>query len=40
MQEKEIHEARVEGRSYETPVLIELGNIQDLTCYDVSVIVG
>ena len=40
MQEMEIREVQEEGRSYEKPVLVELGNIQDLTRYDVSVIVG
>ena len=40
MQKKGIYEAQEEGKSYETPVLVELGNIQDLTRYDVSVIVG
>ena len=40
MQETGIREAREEGRSYEAPVLVELGNIRDLTRYNVSVIVG
>ena len=40
MQEMEIREIQIEDRSYETPVLVELGNIQDLTRYDVSIIVN
>ena len=40
MQEMDIREVQIEGRNYETPVLVELGNIQDLTRYDVSVVVG
>ena len=40
MQEMEIRKAQENGRSYETPILVELGNIQDLTRYDVSVNVG
>ena len=40
MQEMEIREVQEEGRSYETPVLVELGNIQDLTRYDVSVVIN
>ncbi len=40
MQEKEIREVQDAGRNYEKPVLVELGNIQDLTRYDVSVNVG
>ena len=40
MQEMEIREVQIEGRNYEAPVLAELGNIQDLTRYDVSIVVG
>ena len=40
MQEKEIRDVQEDGRSYETPVLVELGSIEDLTRYDVSVDIG
>ena len=40
MPEREIPEKRTEGRNYEAPALVELGNIRDLTRYDVSVIVS
>ena len=40
MQKVEILELQEEGINYEAPVLVELGNIRDLTRYDVSVIVG
>ena len=40
MQEEKLSEALEEGRIYEAPILFELGNIQDLTRYDVSVVVG
>jgi hypothetical protein len=40
MQEKEIRDVQEEGRSYEPPVLVELGAIEDLTRYDVSVDIG
>jgi hypothetical protein len=37
MQEKENRDVQKEDRVYETPVLVELGDIQDITHYDVSV---
>ena len=40
MQGEKMRETQEEGRSYEKPVLVELGNIQDLTRYDVSIIVN
>ena len=40
MQEMDIQKTQGEDRSYEAPVLVELGNIQDLTRYDVSIIVN
>ena len=40
MQVKETCEVQQECKNYEPPVLVELGNLQDLTRYDVSVIVG
>jgi hypothetical protein len=40
MQEKEIKDVLEDGRSYETPVLVELGSIEDLTRYDVSTEIG
>ena len=40
MQEKENRDVQKEDRVYETPVLVELGAIEDLTRYDVSVDIG
>ena len=40
MQEKEIRDMQEECRSYDAPVLVELGAIEDLTRYDVSVDIG
>jgi hypothetical protein len=40
MQVKEIRDVQEDGMSYEPPVLVELGAIEDLTRYDVSVDIG
>ena len=40
MQVKEIRDVQEEGLSYEPPVLVELGSVEDLTRYDVSVDIG
>jgi len=40
MQERKIREVQEEDRIFETPVHIELGSIEDLTQYDVSVIIS
>ena len=40
MQEKEIRDVLEDCRSYEPPVLVELGSVEDLTRYDVSVDIG
>jgi hypothetical protein len=40
MQEREIRDVQENGRNYEPPVLVQLGSIEDLTHYDVSVDIG
>jgi hypothetical protein len=40
MQVKEIRDVQEEGLSYEPPVLVELGSIEDIIHYDQSVIIN